>query len=270
MRARPRSIRHYPAIAMAAVAALCAGGCRLETGIIPNWTTVSPAQVCPGDEVTASYDFLRTETCRDEALCATYHPTVVVSSSPEAFTPRSFTAYTGRFTFTAPAGVTTVGFDVDRDSVRVPTTRVDAEGRPIDFVMTDVEDRSRQVLPITGSQETELVHDGMCAGSTPVNSPESLPGPPTMSPNLRLVSLCNRNGVPVVVTLNGGPGSTYTQTLSPGECLNTSAPGVPAGTDAARVVEVRPMVTDPSVRCSGIGPSTPPPALRTVAVMACR
>ena len=271
MRARPRSIARCPVAAIAVVAALCAGGCRLETGVIPSWNAVSPAQVCPGDEVTASYDFLRTETCRDEALCATHHPTVVVSSSPAAFAPRAFTAYGGRFTFTAPAGVTTVGFDVDRDSVRVPTTRVDAEGRPIDFVMTDVRDNSRQVRPLTGSQETELVHDGLCAGSTPVNSPESLPGPPTVSPNLRLVSLCNRNGVPVVVTLNAAtPGTTYTQTLAPGDCLNTSAPGVPAGIDTARVVEVRPMFNDPGVRCSGIGPSTPPPALRTVAVMACR
>ena len=139
------------------------------------------------------------------------------------------------------------------------------------MVVEGVEDIARIVTLVRGNRETELVHDGMCAGGMPVNSPENLPGPPVSSANLRLVSLCNRNGVPVVVTLNGSaPGATYTQALMIGECLNTDAPGVPTGTDAARMVEVRPMFTDPGVRCSATGPSTPPPTLRTVAVMACR
>ena len=258
-------------LAFATLAAATAGGCTLERSIIPTWGDVTPSQFCPGDTATVAWDFLGTETCRNERLCAMYHPTVQVSSSPMAFPPVAATGYRGSFTFNPTADVTLVNFGIDRSEVRVPTIRTDAEGRDIDVVRGGLRNYSIAMDRIPDGQETELVHDGMCAGGTPVNSPETLPGPPVSSANLRLVSLCNRNGVPVVVTLNGSaPGATHTQTLMIGECLNTDAPGVPTGTDAARMVEVRPMFFDPSVRCSATGPSTPPPTLRTVAVMACR
>ena len=260
-----------PCLAVAILVAATAGGCSLDRSIISSWGEASPTQFCPGDAVTVSWDFQRTETCRDEALCAMYHPTVVVSSNPAGFPPRTVTGYRDSFSFNPTADVTRVDFDLDRDAVRVPTTRVDAEGRPIDALREGLRDDWREIRRITGSQETELVHDGMCAGATPVNSPATLPGPPRLSANLRLVSLCNRNGVPVVVTLAGSmPGSSHTQALMTGECLDTGAPGVPAGIDGARVVEVRPMFADPGVRCSATGPNSPPPALRTVALMACR
>lgn len=258
-------------LALALAIAVASGGCTLDRSAIITWGQATPLQACPGDVVTVSYDFLGTETCRDDELCAMYHPTVVISSSPSAFPTRTVTGYRDSFTFSPADDLTRVNFDIDRDTVRVPTTRLDPEGRPIDAVRERIRDDWRDIRRITGSQETELVHDGMCAGGAPVNSPEELPGPPATSPNLRLVSLCNRNGVPVVVTLTGSaPGSTHTQALSPGRCLDTGEPGVPAGIDAARIVEVRPMFVDPSVRCSATGPSNPPPTLRTVAVMACR
>jgi hypothetical protein len=258
-------------LALAALATATAAGCTLERSIIPAWGEVTPTQVCPGDTVTVSWDFLRTETCRSDELCAMHHPTVAVTSSPAAFPPRTVTGYRDSFTFNPTADLTRVDFGIDRSAVRVPTTRVDDAGRPVDAIREGLRNDWREVRRITGSQETELVHDGMCAGNTPVNSPENLPGPPASSANLRLVSLCNRNGVAVVVTLNGSnPGDTVTQALRPGDCLNTDAPGMPATIDAARVVEVRPMFTDPGVRCSATGPNSPPPTLRTVAVMACR
>lgn len=257
--------------AVAVLVAATAAGCTLDRSIIASWGDATPSQFCPGDTVTVSWDFLRTETCRDDALCAMYHPTVVVSSNPAAFPPRTVTGYRDSFSFSPTADVTRVDFDLDRDAVRVPTTRIDAEGRPIDALRERLRDDWREVRRIAGTQETELVHDGMCAGASPVNSPAELPGPPRLSPNLRLVSLCNRNGVAVEVTLSGSaPGTGYSQTLIPGECLDTGAPGVPTGTDASRVVAVRPLFTDPGVRCSATGPSTPPAPLRTVAVMACR
>ncbi len=266
---RPASL--LPTLALSAIALASLAGCRLETSPILPWGSVTPSLVCPGDEVTASYDFLGTETCRNEELCAMFHPTVVVSSDPAAFAPQSFTGYRGSLSFTASADLTTVTFDPDRDAVRIPTSRVDAEGRPIDLNRTNVANDVYQVRRLTGTQATELVHDGMCSGLTPVNSPETLPGPPSQSPNLRLVSLCNRNGVPVEATLSGGaPGATYSQLLMPGDCLNTDAPGVPAGTDASRLVAVRPLFPDPGARCSATGPSTPPATLRTEALMACR
>ena len=269
MKIRTRSL--VPTLALGAVVAASLAGCKLETDPILPWGAVSPSLACPGDEVTASFDFLGTETCRNETLCAMFHPTVVVSSAPAAFAPQTFTGYRGSLTFTASADLTTVTFHPDRNVVRIPTSRVDAGGRPIDLDRTDVLDDVYAVRRLTGTQETELVHDGMCSGLTPVNSPETLPGPPAQSANLRLVSLCNRNGVPVEVTLSGSPsGASTTQTLIPGDCLNTGTPGIPDGIDASRVVAVRPLFTDPGVRCSATGASTPPSPLRTVAVMACR
>ena len=258
-------------LALAALAAAAAGGCTLDRSIIPAWGEVTPTQICPGDTVTVSWDFLRTETCRNDELCAMYHPTVVVTSNPSAFPPRTVTGYRDSFTFNPTADVTRVDFGIDRNAVRVPTTRNDDAGRPIDAIREGLRNDWREVRRIPDGQETELVHDGMCAGNTPVNSPEDLPGAPRSSANLRLVSLCNRNAVAVVVTLNGSvPGDTVTQTLMPRDCLNTDAPGMPATIDAARVVEVRPLFPDPGVRCSATGPNNPPPPLRTVAVMACR
>ena len=155
--------------------------------------------------------------------------------------------------------------------MRIPTERTDPEGRPIDVVRENITDVTRIVTLVRGNRETELVHDGMCAGGAPVNSPETLPMDAYSSPNLRLVSLCNRNGLTVVATVSGSePGLSHTQGLAPGQCLDPSAPGVPAGIDRATVVDVRPMFPVGGTVCSATGPSTPPPTLRTVAVMACR
>lgn len=257
-------------LTLALVAIAGTSGCVLERRPLQSWDQISPRQACPGDVVSVGFDFQGAETCRNEEQCAGLHPTVVMSAAGGAFPTRTATAYRDRFEFTPTADETLINFDIDRSSVRIPTTRVDDEGRPIDVVIDSLSDLSRIVTVVRGTQSTELVHDGMCAGGAPVNSPETLPGPPSTSPNLRLMSLCNRNGVSVVVTLNGAePGSAFTQTLIPGECLDTSGPGVPASVASTRVVEVRPLFMDVGVRCSATGPSTPPPALRTVAVMGC-
>ncbi len=258
-------------LTVAVLTATCTSGCIIERRNLQGWDAVTPTLACPGDTVAMGYDFLRTETCRNEEQCAGLHPTVVMSADGGAFATRTVTAYRHSFGFTPVADVTRVHLDIDRGSVRVPTTRVDPEGRPIDVVVEGVEDISRIVTLVRGNRETELVHDGMCAGGMPVNSPGTLASDRYTSPNLRLVSLCNRNGVSVVATLNGSePGVTHTQALAPGECLDPNAPGVPAGIDRAQSVEVRPMFPAGGTICSATGPSNPPPTLRTVAVMACR
>lgn len=270
MKTYPTPVLRSLFVAAAVVATLGAGGCRLERRPIVTWAQVQPAQVCPGEAVTASFDFLREETCRDEDACRSHHPNVVISSTPEAFPARHITGYSDSFTFTPEADSTTVLFDIDRDAVRIPTTRTDPDGTRIDVVREQVLDSRLAVSRISGSVETELVHEGMCAGGAPVNAPATLPGPPRTSANLRLRQLCNANGVSVTVTLTGdSPGSLYSRTLIPGECLDTGMPGVPAGLDMARVVDVQPMFFDPGVRCSATGPSTPPPTLRTIARQAC-
>jgi hypothetical protein len=258
-------------LTVAVVVATCTSGCIIERRHLQGWDQVTPMLACPGDVVSVGYDFQGSETCRNEEQCAGLHPSVVISASGGAFPTRTVTGYRHSFDFTPVADETRIDFDIDRSSVRVPTVRVDTEGRPIDVVIDNVEDIGRIVTVQRGNRETELVHDGMCAGGAPVNSPDTLPGDDRTSPNLRLVSLCNRNGVSVVATLNGSePGVTYSQALAPGECLDPNAPGVPSGIAAARTVEVRPMFPAGGTICSATGPSNPPPTLRTVAVMACR
>ena len=258
-------------LTVAVLTATCTSGCIIERGYLQNWDEVTPTLACPGDTVAMGYDFLRGETCRNEEQCAGLHPTVVMSANNGAFATRTVTAYQHSFGFTPTADETRVHLDIDRGSVRVPTVRTDPEGRPIDVVRENLADVTRIVTVVRGNRETELVHDGMCAGGMPVNSPEALPGDDYSSPNLRLVSLCNRNGVSVVATLNGSaPGATYTQALAPGECLDPNGPGVPSGIASASTVEVRPMFPAGGTICSATGPSNPPPTLRTVAVMACR
>jgi len=261
----------YACLALAVIAVTGTSGCIIERRWLQGWDEVTPTLACPGDVVTVGFDFLGTETCRNEEQCASLHPTVVMSSSAGAFAARTVTGYRHSFDFIPVADETRVNFDIDRGSVRVPTVRVDPEGRPIDVVMEHIEDIGRIVTLVRGNRETELVHDGMCAGGMPVNSPEPLPDTRNTSPNLRLVSLCNRNGVTVVATLNGSePGVSHSQTLEPGQCLDPTRPGVPAGIDRGSIVEVRPMFPVPGTLCSATGPSSPPPTLRTVAVMACR
>lgn len=258
-------------LSVAILAATCTGCFTIERGYLQGWDEVTPTLACPGDTVAMGFDFLRTETCRDEEQCAARHPTVVMSAEDGVFATRTVTGYRHSFDFTPSADETRVHLDIDRDSVRVPTTRLDAEGQPIDVVLENVDDVTRIVTVVRGNRETELVHDGMCAGGMPVNSPEALPGDDYSSPNLRLVSLCNRNGMSVVVTLNGSaPGVAHTQALAPGQCLDPNAPGVPSGIDRGGTVEVRPMFPAGGTICSATGPSNPPPTLRTVAVMACR
>ena len=256
---------------VAACAFIVATGCRLERRPIVSWAKVEPAQYCSGDTLTASYDFLATETCPADASCSTYFPNVNISSTPTSFPTRAVNNFTDSFTFTPVGDSVNVLFDIDRETVRVPTSRFDGTLRV--FVdRSQVLDTTRTARRTIGMIESELIHGGMCAGSTPVHSPASLPGPPALSPNMRLVELCNFNTVPVNVTLSGSPsGVTHSQRLMPRECVNTSAPGVPTGTDGSRMIAVNALIADPSARC-GVPtlPDSPPPQLRTVARMACR
>lgn len=255
---------------IAACAVVVANGCRLERSVLPSIANATPSEFCPGDTVRASFDYLGSETCRDAAACEMQFPTVTIASTPESFPPQSIRNYVGGVDFVPAADVVTLNYGIDRDAVLVLTSRTDADGRVVNVSRSVPRTQAQTIRRITGSSETELQHAGMCDGSTPVNAPANLNGDPRRSPNLRLAELCNLNGVAVSVTLSGSaPGTTYTQTLAPRECLNTTMPGVPAGINASTVVEVRPLVADPSTRCSATGPSTPPPPLRTLARRGC-
>lgn len=258
----------YCTIAVCAV--IMASGCIIERRNLegPGYGQVTPRQFCPGDTMTASFDFLGEMRCPAGVDCSAFFPTVAITSTESMlFSPQSITGYTGSFTFVAP-DIISIGalFDPDTDQVLIPTeefrdgNRVFAS-RP----SANLTARASRLSPLTRT----LVHNGMCAGAMPVNAPQELAGMPQFSPNLRLNDLCNANSVPVIATLSGGAdGTSYTQTLSPGQCL-ASTPGVPTSTQTARTVEVRPMNADPNTRCSGTGPFMPPPPLQMRASMAC-
>jgi hypothetical protein len=263
----------FRVITIAVCSVVVATGCIIVRGNLsgPGYARLEPQSYCPSDTLTASYDFLGTDVCPPDASCASFFPIVAISSTPTAFPAQSITNYTGSVNFPAPsADQVSVLFDPDRDSVLIPTAEIRPDGRV--FLQRESLNQTRTARRIATVNQ-ELVHGGMCAGSTPVNSSQSLPGLPQFSPNLRLTDLCNVNAVAVIVTLSGGAdGSSFTQTLSPGQCL-ASMPGVPTSTENARVVEVRPSTPAPGTRCDTTGTmnnNVPPPPLRTLARMQCR
>ncbi len=256
---------------IAACSASVATGCIIERGVLTRgYGDVSPVAYCPGDTITASYDFLEDLRCPTglEATCASFSPTVAIISEPVHFPAQSIRGYTGSFSFPAPdADRFNVWFRPDRNEVLIPTEEI-RDGNRVFVGRRSTEQywvASRQ-----GPLDRVLMHGGMCAGSAPVNAPQMVPGLPEFSPNLLLTDLCNINPVHVVVTLSGDTsGASYTQALAPNQCLN-DMPGVPGTTQSARLVEVRPMNMDPATRCTATGPYMPPPPLRTRVRMQCR
>ena len=257
--------------AIALCSALVATGCVLDRSAIPpGWGQVTPRQYCTGDTLTASYNFLGSDSCPAGFDCTPYLPTVTLTSSPALFPSTSLPpGYTGNFSFPSSGDSVTVGFHSNANPVTIPTDRFEGGSR-VFLQRTGVTDVNATARRIVDPQTFELTHSGMCAGSAQTYATAEPAPAPNWSPNLRLVDVCNTNSVAVVVTLTGGSGGTFSQMLSPGACANTTAPGVPAGTDSARVVDVRPLTPDPFARCSALGPNTPPATLRTVAHMACR
>ncbi|MBL8262313.1 MAG: hypothetical protein JNM58_07805 [Xanthomonadaceae bacterium] len=249
--------------AIAACATIVANGCVLDRSPIrAPWGDVSPREYCAGDTLQASYQFFD-GACPAGADCTLYTPNVTISSMPSLFPSTPFNAYRGSVDFPASGDSVAVTFDIDRDAVSQP---MEGGLRQI----TGISDLTITASRITGSREFTQTHAGMCAGSLPVNAPAELPTRPRFSQNLQLRRLCNDSGVQVTATLSGGaPGVTYSQMLTPGDCIDTSMPGVPAEIAASRVVDVRPLFFDPSVRCSATGPNSPPATLRTRAIMSC-
>ncbi len=256
---------------IAACSASVATGCIINRQeLTRGYGNVSPSAYCPGDTITASYDFLADLRCPTglEESCMSLSPTVAITSEPSVFPAQSIRGYTGSFTFVAPdADRFNVLYNPDRDEVLIPTEEI-RDGNRV-FVGRASLDQTYTAAR-QGPLDRVLAHDGMCAGSVPVNAPQTLPGTPAFSPNLILNDLCNINPVHVIVTLSGDTsGTPYTQVLAPNQCLS-EMPGVPTSTQSARVVEVRPMTMDPATRCTATGPSMPPPPLRTRVRMQCR
>lgn len=256
---------------IAACAVIVANGCVFPRNSLPavNNYKVQPGQFCPGDTVRASFDFLGTEICRDmgTVTCEMLRPDMRITSAPESFPPALIHDYLGQVDFVPAGDRVDVTFDIDRNPVSFPSVRTDGTSY---LASRPASDQTLAATRITGTVESTLIHNGLCAGSTPAHAPASLSSP-NLSPNLRVRELCNVNSVPVSVTLSGSaPGTTFNQMLAPGQCLNTGMPGVPSGIDASTMVEVRSLTIDPSARCGVPTQADNPPApLRTIVRRSC-
>ncbi len=260
MRSLPSTVFRYCTIAICA--AIVANGCRLERRPIVSPGRLVPAQYCPGDTLTASYDFLRFDTCTPRAgspdECTTAAPTVTMTATPALFPANTRQNYQNSVDFVASGDRVDVGFVYGTETVFIPPATL----------LGQVRDNTASATRIVGTIDQELMHSGSCSGT---NSPAEIPvGPPRLSPNLRLVQLCNFNSARIRVTLTGSAGDLPPQDLIPGMCLDTSAPGM-VGADSARTVSVAALdVVGGPYRCTGTANDPISPTLRTVARMACR
>ena len=256
-------------LSVLAAGVLVTNGCALPHAPHRYARTVSPAQYCPGDTVTASYNVTWIDACvsRPGFNCADFAPNVDVSSTPEVFPPRRFNAFMGSLEFTPTADTFDVSFTPDRSPVVYPI--VDPMSRRT-FATIATPPGTHTVTRINGPIVRELTHGGMCAGSTPAHAPAPLPGMPTVSNRLRAQEICNPNSVPITISLTGGAtSSSFSATLGPGECADPSPPGAPGTGSDARVVEVRSSAVDPNAICNPLQGSTPPASLRTRITLAC-
>lgn len=262
-RSSPRPLRLAGLGAIAASVFL--GGCFLDRSAISTIGSVAPFEFCPGDEVTARYDLLGEEPgCPAGIDCTPYLPVVDIDSNPASFAPQRFTAYQGSVTFVPAADEIDVTFRLDRDEVLIPTDRFE-DGMRV-FVQRQIDETTNTVTirRIDEPVVNENVHDGMCAGATPVHATVEL-HPPRVSPGLVVDRFCNASGEPIIATLSDVSGSVDPQsaTLGPGECM------VPAS-DRYTIASVRPLFASPGVRCSAVDGGMPPPPLRTTSMLVCR
>lgn len=266
----------YRSIVVALCLAMLAGGCSLQRiGGNPGYR-VEPMEYCPGDTLTASYDYLGDLvpwSCPDGVGCSAEYPQVRITTSPElpSDMPESMTGYTGSREFATSGDRIQVNFDVTSprgEDIWIPTNEFDDRGRRV-VLMRRVSDLSRTAT-LLGAKTSELMHEGMCNGAMPVNAEAALPGPPDLSPNAQVTSLCNTSSVPIIASLLKEDGAAlFIQMVSPGNCLRAGEGSVPSDLAGARRVRVEPLSPDPMTRC-GAASTRPPPPLRTRVVQQCR
>jgi hypothetical protein len=255
--------------AIAACSVIVANGCMLDRRPIVSPGTVVPAEYCPGDTLTASYDFLRFAggVCTPRAgapdECTTAAPTVTMTSTPALFPPTTLQSYQNSISFAASGDRVDVGFAYGTGSIFVPPSTL----------LVTVRDNTDSATRIIGTVETVLPHMGSCSRSfvPPSYAPVEVPG---TSPGLGLTGVCNpaSNGATVNYVLStDAPGETFSVTLAPGECFGTASPGVPAFVSRARVISAAPVgLLCPSGGDGTTMPLPNAPPLATRVQQACR
>jgi hypothetical protein len=236
MRLTQRTLFRYCMVT--ACAAIVANGCMLDRRAIQSPGTLVPGQYCPGDTLTASYDFLHyaggTCTPRDGAPdeCTTAAPTVTMSSTPALFPTTSLQSYQNSIDFTASGDRVDVSYAYGTTSVFVPPSTL----------LTNVRDNTETATRITSPVSSTLPHGGDCVGLSPRYFAVEVPRLPRYSPNVGLLRVINANGVMVRYVISGtAVGENYEAVLAPGDSIDTSMPGVPASIRSARTIEAFPV-----------------------------
>lgn len=254
---------------IAVCAAVVANGCMLDRRPIVSPGTVVPGQYCPGDTLTASYDFLRftdgvcTPRAGSPDECTTAAPTVTMTSTPALFPPTTRQSYQNSVSFTASGDRVDVGFVYGASAIFVPPSRL----------LVNVRDHTRSATRFVDNLDTPLPHMGNCARAfvPPTYMPVMVP---LASPALGVTSICNpaSNGATVNLTVSTDvPGESFSTTLSPGSCLDPTGPGVPAFVSRATVISASPMgLLCPTGGDGSTEPQPVAPPLTTVVRQACR
>ena len=263
MRTAHSKLFRYCTIACCSI--IVANGCMLDRRPIFSPGQVVPGQYCPGDMLTASYDFLGSRTCtpRTAGDCERSAPTMTITSSPVLFPSTTLQSYRNSVSFTASGDRVDVNFFYGTTNVFIPPSSL--------FL---VRDNTASATRIAGTIDTALPHIGNCARglAAPTYMPVQVPGPPRVSGNMRIVEVVNNNSVPVAFTLSGGAtGTPFSSVVEPGHALRTDMLGVPGDVGDSRMISIVPM----GLMCGagGDGTSVPQPAappINTLVRMGCR
>lgn len=249
MRTAHSKLFRYCTIACCSI--IVANGCMLDRRPIFSPGQAVPGRYCPGDMLTASYDFLGSRTCtpRTAGDCERSAPTVTITSSPVLFPSTTLQSYRNSVSFTASGDRVDVNFFYGTTSVFIPPS-----------ALLLVRDNTASATRIACTIDTALPHIGNCARgfAAPTYMPVQVPGPPRVSGNMRIVEVVN-NSVPVAFTLSGGATSTpFSSVVEPGHALRTDMPGVPGDVGDSRMISIVPM----GLMCGagGDGTTEPQPA----------
>ena len=257
------------ALSTLAAGVLLTNGCALPHAPYRgnNIGKVEPANYCPGDTVTASYDITAPDMCvsRPGLNCATLQPTITTRSTPESFPAQTAAGFANRISFMPTADTVDVSFTMEGvsspQSLLFPT--VDAMGAPTTRMVT-VGNNTARTTRVNGTGMFDLVFTGTCNGSQPSHAPATLPGPPAFSERLHLASICNPTSAALLVNVAGN-----TVMLPPGACQNPVPPGSSTVIPAGAPVTLLSAPIDPGAQCSSVQGSRPPADIRLQATMSC-
>lgn len=254
-----------------AAGVLLTNGCTIPHADAPGGQSigrVSPALYCPGDVVTAEYNLTQEQPCvsRTGFSCPDFAPTITMTSAPADFAPRTATGFTGNVDFMPSTDSTAVTFTAASRWLTYPIVSMSGVAGLRTRI---IENNTASARRLTGTVTRTIEHGGMCAGGQPVNADGVIPGPPELSSNLRIRTICNGSTTPIRITVPGAPGGQLERDLDPGQCFDASEPGVPAEVAALRTYAVRSLVADPAAQCSALQGMTPPASLRTTVTLGC-